>query len=350
MEYYNADRVLAKKDINGREPSIIICVGNRTGGKTTAWGMHVLDRFLSDGRQFMLIYRYAYELEGVSQKFFNDLRGLKYGEYLMEDKIMGKGSYVELHLGKIEDENKPVCGYAVALNKFDAIKKQSHVFTNVWTMLFDEFQPESNVYLPNEIDKFMSIYVSVARGNGQMSRNVRVVLISNPVTILNPYYSILGITDRLRTNTKYMRGDGYIFEQLINTAAAKAQAENTVLRAFTKSSYSAYLTELEYLNDNTNFIGKPEGRGRYYMTVIYGKEHYGIYVYTDQNIYYVSDRADLTYSLNVSIRPADHNSGTVMYTAFPKVIADMRNAFSLGFFRFKNAKCKDVAFELLTIR
>lgn len=54
--------------------------------------------------------------------------------------------------------------------------------------MFDEFQSENNDYCPNEVQKFISVHTSVARGQGKQLRYVPVYMLSNPVTLLNPYY------------------------------------------------------------------------------------------------------------------------------------------------------------------
>ena len=56
-------------------------------------------------------------------------------------------------------------------------------------MIFDEFQSETNHYCTDEIRKFISVHTSVARGQGKQSRYVPVFMLSNPVSIINPYFA-----------------------------------------------------------------------------------------------------------------------------------------------------------------
>ena len=72
----------------------------------------------------------------------------------------------------------------------------------------DEFQSETNHYCSMEVEKLISLHTTVARGNGEMARYVPVYLIGNPVSLLNPYYSAVGITNRIQENTKFIRGKG----------------------------------------------------------------------------------------------------------------------------------------------
>jgi hypothetical protein len=93
-------------------------------------------------------------------------------------------------------------------------------------MIFDEFQSESNHYCSDEIKKFISIHTSVARGQGEQVRYVPVYMLSNPVSLINPYYVELGISNRLRDDTKFLRGHGFILEQGFIDSASVAQKES----------------------------------------------------------------------------------------------------------------------------
>ena len=72
------------------------------------------------------------------------------------------------------------------LNSADSIKKYSHIFSDVDRMMFDEFQSENNDYCPNEVQKFISVLTSVARGQGKQLRYVPVNMLSDPVSLLTP--------------------------------------------------------------------------------------------------------------------------------------------------------------------
>lgn len=89
-------------------------------------------------------------------------------------------------------------------------------------------------------------------------------MISNAVTLLNPYYAALDITDRLISDVKFLRGDGFVLEQGYNESASKLQENSLFNRAFTKSNYVAYASQNVYLNDNHAFIEKMRGQSRCY--------------------------------------------------------------------------------------
>ena len=159
------------------------------------------------------------------------------------------------------------CGYAISLNSADQLKKYSHLFSDISRLMFDEFQSETNHYCSDEIRKFVSVHTSIARGSGKQIRYVPVYMISNPVSIINPYYVELGISPRLDDKTKFLKGDGFVLEQGYVESASLAQKESGFNRAFANNSYVAYASESVYLNDNKAFVEKPDGQSRYLATL-----------------------------------------------------------------------------------
>lgn len=344
-KYYDGTKLLSLKDIDGDTPEIYICTSNRTAGKTTYWNRYVVNRYIKYGEKFMLLYRFSHELDGdIAGKFFKDIGNLFFKEYVMTAKKTKEG-YCELLL------NDVVCGYAVALNNADKIKKCSHFFSDVKRILFDEFMSETNHYLPDELTKFRSIHTSVARGNGEQVRYVPVIMVSNPVTLLNPYYIGMGISNRIRTNTKFLRGVGWVLEQGYNESASNAQKESGFNRAFgTDDKYMQYSAQGAYLNDSLAFIGKVEGDSSYIATIKYEGEYYAIREYAELGILYCDDRADLSRPFKISVTTDDHDVNFVMLKRNSLLIENIRYYFDHGCFRFKNLRCKDVIFKLLSYK
>lgn len=354
MKYYNGDRLLSMMDINGNKPEIFICTSNRSAGKTTWFARRLVQRYLKYGEKFCLLYRYSYELTDCADKFFKDIGRLFFSNYAMESKSMSKGVYHELHIMDASEldsdgpKNYEVCGYAVALNTADTIKKLSHLLSDVQCIMFDEFQSETNHYASNEIAKLLSIHTSIARGNGEMVRYVPVYMISNPVSIINPYYTALGISERLRVNTKFLRGDGYVLEQGFNQAASEAQLQSAFNRAFAKDSYVGYAAQAVYLNDNQAFISQPSGRGRYVCTIKYNDTNYAVREYAEQGYMYVDTNADITFPTRIALTTADHQINYVMLKRNDFQLQVLRQLFELGAFRFKDLRCKEALMKAIS--
>lgn len=340
--YYDGTKLLSLTDINGNRPEIYMCTTNRTGGKTTYFGRLVVNRFLDKREKFGLLYRYNYELDDCAEKFFKDIGELFFNGYTMTSKKRAKGIYHELYL------NGEPCGYAVSINSADQVKKNSHFFSDVKRLIFDEFQSESNTYCPNEIKKFISVHTSMARGQGEQNRYLPVYMLSNPVSIINPYYVELGISSRLTDETRFLRGDGFVLEQGFVESAASAQKSSGFNKAFARNSYVAYSSESVYLNDNKAFVDQPQGVGRYMATLKYNGQTYGIREFAEAGVIYCDDRADETFPLKITVTTDDHELNYVMLKRNDLFLFNLRYYFERGCFRFKDLRCKEAVLKSLS--
>ena len=341
-KYYDGTKLLSMLDINGNKPEIYMCTTNRTGGKTTYFGRLCINRFLDKGEKFGVLYRYNYELDDIVGKFYKDLGSLFFPNYTMTSKRRAKGTFQELFL------NDKSCGYALSLNNADQIKKYSHLFSDIQRMIFDEFQSETNHYCDNETKKFISIHTSIARGQGEQVRYVPVYMLSNPVSIINPYYVEMGISGRLKDDTKFLRGDGFVLEQGYIESASIEQKNSGFNRAFAKNSYTAYSSECVYLNDNKAFVEKPTGKSKYLCTLRYKGSDFALREYAESGLIYCDDKADSSFLTKISVTTDDHNINYVMLKRNDFFLSNLRYFFEHGCFRFKDMRCKEAVLSALS--
>ncbi len=342
VKYYDGTKLLSMLDINGRQPDIYISTSNRSAGKTTYFSRLFVKRFLNHGEKFALFYRYNYEISDVADKFFKELKTLFFPNYEMKSKSRAKGIYHELYL------NDSLCGYAMAINSAEQLKKYSHLFADVQRILYDEFQSENNKYCPNEVTKFLSLLVSISRGGGQQVRRVPVYMLGNLVTVLNPYYIALDVSDKLDNKTKFLKGDGFVIEQGFLSEVAQQQKQTGILRAFKNENYTRYATEAIYLNDNAVFIEKPEGKNNYLATVIIEGCEYALREYPEKGIIYCSENVDKTFPNKITLSAEDMKINYIMLQKNDFFIALMKKFFEVGAFRFQNLKCKKAVFKMLS--
>lgn len=342
MKYYDGTKLLSTKDLDGNPPELFMVTTNRTGGKTTYFGRLMVNRFLKSGKKFGLIYRYNYELDDCAEKFFRDIGSLFFPGMVMTSKRRAAGIFHELFLDDIS------CGYAISLNSADQLKKYSHLFSTVEHLLFDEFQSESNHYCTDEIRKFLSVHKSIARGQGEQVRYVPVYMLANPVSIINPYYVELGISERLRDDTKILRGHGFVLEQGYVDSAAQAQKESGISKAFARNSYVAYSTQAVYLNDNKAFIEKPVGQSRYLATLRYKGTDFGVREFAEAGVIYCDDRADSSFKNKITVTTEDHEINYVMLKRNDLFLSSLRYYFERGCFRFKDLRCKEAILKALS--
>lgn len=342
IEYYDGVKLLSMRDINGCVPELYLCTTNRTGGKTTYFNRLCVNRYLNKGEKFGIIYRFKYEMTDCADKFFNGVKTLFFPTNNMTAKKRQEGAYMELFL---DDKS---CGYAMSLNCADQIKKCSHLLNDVKMLLFDEFQSETGQYCENEVEKLISIHTSLARGDGEQVRYLPVYMISNAVTLLNPYYVELDICSRLTQNAKFIRGDGWVLEQGFIESASRAQKESGFNRAFKANKYVEYASENIYLNDNLSFVEQPKGNSTYLATLRYNGRDYGIREYGDMGIVYCGDKPDSTFPYKITATTEDHGINYVMLKHNDFFLSRMRYFFEKGCFRFKNLTCKEAILKALS--
>lgn len=340
-KYYDGTKLLSMKDINGLTPEIFMTTTNRSAGKTTYFNRMLVNRYKKTGSKFILVYRFNYELVDCASKFFKEIGNLFFKGDEMTEKRKANGIYVELFL------NEQSCGYCVSINYADQLKKFSHLLADAGCMLFDEFQSETNHYVPQEVSKFMSLHTSIARGGGEQVRYLPVYMISNAVSIINPYYMSMGIADRLHSDTNYLKGDGFVLEQGFYQNVADAQVSSAFNRAFKNEQYLLYASQNVYLNDNANMIEKMTGISDYIVTLKNGSKHYGVRRFKETGLFYVDNRADETFPDKIVSNAFEQDAGYMLLGRSNILMAGLRSAFEKGYVRFRNQECKSAFFELM---
>lgn len=340
-EFYNGTKLLSMKDITGQPPEIYLCAGNRTAGKTFFFKRMLVRRFKKTGQKFCVLVRFNYEMDGIAESFFKDIKEVAFPSDDMTMVMVGKGLYAELYL------NGEHCGYCLSLNSADTIKKYSSRFVDISGMFFDEFQSEVGKYCPSEITKFQSIHVSVARGGGKHVRYVPVYMCSNTVSILNPYYYTFGITKRLQDDTKFLRGNGWVLEQTFNENASEAILDSGFGRAFANSDYMQFAGNNGYLLDTNHMIEKIKEEGRYLYQLHDGANIYGVWLMKKSGLVYICEKYDPKHRVKICFRPADQDGTKILISTSAGLLKWHRANFEAGNVRFDSQSAKNSYIDML---
>lgn len=332
--------------MDGNKPSMFLISTNRSAGKTTAVLSDFLEKFRNGGGEFALIYRNRYELK-AAYAVFTDVLSREYSGCAITGKAVADGLFYTLYFNDGEKETQ--CGFAVGLFAIDKMKKYSPLFLNVKRALFDEYQTEDGQYLKNEPQRLMSLIVSMARGGGEQSRTIETYLLSNNVSILNPYYIALGIVERLKPDTRFLRGHGWILEQGYNESASLAVSENPIVKAFTsnQNEYGEYLTSKAYLYDMNSFIHKAKGKSRYLFTLVYGEKELGVREFFETGEIHVNDKPESNSPYLFTFQVKNHNQNTIMLSQASFVWKNIRDAYNGAYLTFSSGEIKNIIFELL---
>lgn len=342
-KYYSLDAIKKKKDLEGKEPSIYLICSNRSAGKTTAVLKESLENFKKNKKQTVLIYRYKYELSSANLIYTGVLNMYKeYGEE-MTTQSCAEGLFYTLLL-----DGEPF-GYAISMSNIDSLKKYSPLFGLVNMAIFDEFMKEDDKYLSNETEKLQSILVTISRGGGYQARDIKLYMLGNMVSILNPYFITFGIHKRLKSDTHFMRGIGWVAEFGFNKSAQDEIQGTGFYRAFQKESYMEYMTENRYLNDNYSFIGKPKGKSKYFATIKHNNKFYGVYEFYELNILFISTKVDKSCRNVITLNANEHSANTLMLSRSSYTIQVISECFKQGAILFEDLECKNAIFDILAL-
>lgn len=350
-EFYSCEKLIHTLDKNGDKPELfIVCSRVRGPGKTFSFTKKLLDDFMADREsKFVLFCRSKLELGGVAEGMFKSMMSIHYPDYDMYEKIQMKSIYSNIYISSGKDDEKEVLhvGYVIPLNSADNIKRISSMFSDSVQGYFDEFQPEDkNTYLSNEVAKFLSIHTSIARGDGQSRRYYPIYFASNTISINNPYFISLGLNRMIQTNTKFYRGEGFVFEKADNPGLVAVHAESGMARAFSQEKSIDY-GDNSWLNDNYACVSKPGnwGRAQYICTLISGNIKLGVKYYPQEMLYYVDYNVDKSAALVFNIK-YDNMEPNIPLIRGSLAMIKLRESMERGIVRFRDLQCKSICMDL----
>ena len=238
--------------------------------------------------------------------------------------------------------------YAISLSNVDAIKKYSPLFSEVDLCILDEFQKEDGKYLKNEVQRLESLLISIARGGGQQSRPIKVFLLGNNISMLNPYFIHFDINRRFRQGTKFIRGKGWIAEFNYNESASNALKSNGLYRAF-DSNYMKTSADNVKLFKEDEFIEKCGGKSKYLFTIKHDGKMWGVREDLNNCKTFVSENYDKNCRNILVFSSGEHASNTVMLGKNSFIMKKLKESYKLGLLRFSNLNAKNVIYDILAL-
>lgn len=324
--YYNYDRIISYNAL------LNMIVGPRGIGKSFGATDFVTNQFIKKGDEFVYLRRYKTELSRGVKNFFSAL--IKENKY-PNNTLSTKG------LTFLIDDK--ICGYAMTLSTAQQLKSSN--FPNVKTIIFDEFliEPGQGHYLKNEVFAFLGLIETIAR-----TRNIRVIMLGNSVSEINPYFLFFDISIPYNNDIKLFK-DGMILLQYINgTEFQKAKKQTRFGKLVSGTDYEDYAIDNKFLDESKMFIEKKSGGSKFSFSFVYKGSIYGVWI--DYNIgkMYVSNDY-INNGLSFATTTDDHSPNTMLYSIAKKY--NCWNSFiqnyKLGNVYFENMKIKNVSKEVL---
>lgn len=306
-------------------------VGNRGAGKTYSAKKWAIKSFLKTGAQFIYLRRYKTEFADF-KNFFADI-SQEFPD--VEFEVKGKNLYI----------NGQLAGYGVSLST--ALTKKSVSYHLVDKIIFDEFVIDSKVihYLSNEVTSFLEFYETVAR----MRDNVRVLFLSNAVSVVNPYFLYWNM--RPKANKRFSKYGHMIIEFVKNQEFIDAKYQTRFGQIIRGTDYGNYAVENEFLKDNANFVEKKSGTARYEFRVHYNGRDYGFWNDYKQGLVYVSEDIDPSKEMQYVLTDSDHKPNMLLVKRASQTYhMDIAiKAYEAGCMRFESMQIKNQCLEIFTI-
>jgi hypothetical protein len=303
--------------------------GNRGAGKTYGSKKLGIKHFKKKGRKFIYLRRYKSEFDDFGN-FFADV-----SQEFPDDEFEVKGKKLFI--------NGECCGYGVALST--ALTKKSVSYHDVDYIFFDEFVIDSKVihYLSNEVSQFLEFYETVAR----LRDNVRVLFLSNAVTVVNPYFLYWNM--KPRNNQKFTRYGHMILENVKDQAFIDAKYKTKFGQIIKGTNYGNYAVENEFLKDNMNFVEKKTGDCKFEFSMVYNQYTYGIWADYKSGLIYMSKDIDPSNKIQFALTDQEHNPNVVLVRNVNRSFL-LRNfvlAYEQGYLRFEDMSVKNQGLEII---
>ena len=244
--WYNAQQLLSYKRLYN------VIVGIRGHGKTYDSVNRLIDTGIREKKlSFVVLVRYIEDIMFIKNSWWSIVEHLypNYEFYSVRRLIYARD--------KTKNETF-VIGEYVALSEYMRVKKTPRPYVKF--RLFDEFLNEENDYLQDEIDKFMSVCDSIIRNRN----DVRVLMVSNTITLINPYFSYFGIN---KLNGRFTKGlHSSIVEFTDSEEFKKYRMKTKFGESIAETRYGNFaLSGAFMLDDMTNVIEKPPYKTKHYL-------------------------------------------------------------------------------------
>lgn len=345
-QYYKGYDLINQLDARGQNPKIFMSNTNRTAGKTTFFELLLIQYARQYNRKFCIIVREKMEVD-APESFFDNLMDYYYPESLMHSKFVIKGVINEIYFDNVS------VGYCVSLKDVVKLKKYSSVFREVDLSLFDEVQPEDGKYVPDEVNKLISLISSISRGGGEQARTVLLFMLSNNISVMNPYFLNLEIYKKLPTQiteeAQYVRGDGYVCEFLFNKYAAEEMKDKSTALVFS-SRYNLMNVSAEFMINCNSFVEeKIPGKSTYLFTLKYESDHMAVRRMNNSGIIYVTGTWDKSFKTMIALTDLDHDELTLQLRRSTFYMQILRDSYAVGKLRFSTLAIKDRIIKLLGV-
>ena len=325
-------------DLFSRNAVFNVVIGPRGDGKTYGAKEHVIKNAITKGEQFILLRRFKTEL-GTRTSFFDDIaRNMlkRFPGYAF--RVQGLEAQM-LPPGSTTAEGKPkwvTIGFFVALS--NSQQKKSVSYSRVTTVIFDEFIIDKGAlhYLPNETKALLDFYITVDR----YQERCRVIMISNTVSIMNPYFIEWNI--RPGKDAEWItKGDGFVCVHLIRDNAFAREVKKTRVGKFIEGTeYADYAVDGVFLDNNMEMLRPKTPEARYYATIETSTGTFSWWIDYITGFFYIQEKRPKVETVWTML-PERMSEEKYLMLSNDKSLMKLRSAFSRGRLFFSSAQARN---------
>lgn len=302
--------------------------GNRGGGKTYGSKKWCAKHFLKTDNKFMWVRRYKDEFTGNS-KFFSKVAAEFPGREL---KVKGDSYLID---GK-------QAGYKMVLST--SRMRKGIEYPDCDTIVFDEFLIDKGVYhyMPGDVEIFLDLIDTVFRGRD----DVRVILLANAISVVNPYYDYFHILPPAGVG-RVVKND-ILVETVADPDFVEAKRKTRFGRLIDGTEYGAYNIDNIYRHDTADFIEKKKGRCKYLFTISISGDSFGVWMNLELGKIYCTEKTEPDYPQRYALTLDDHRPNTLLLSTMSKNfhLKNFAKQFRLGNVYAENQKVKKMLFSV----
>ena len=329
--WFNVDRTLSHNCY------INMITGNRGVGKTYNSLKRCIKNFLNKGEQFVYMRRYKSEMEGGKKEaIFNSLIA---DRVFPDHELTVKG-------WKMYCDGKEM-GFFIPLSCSQSFKSVSYDL--VTTIIFDEFiVDKAHIrYLKDEMNVFFDVLETVFR----MRENVRVLMLSNAISIYNPYFVFYGVKNLDMSKEFNKPAPDVLIQYVKNEAYIEAKKNSRLGRLIHGTEYEKYSVENEWLLDNKHFVAQKTNAAKNMYNITYMSHTFGVWIDYDEGKFYCSRKYNKNRNLHYVLTNSDFKPNTLLIMGAKKdpVLKLFVENYKLGNVLFEDNNIKSTFIEIFQL-
>lgn len=328
FRFYNPANILSKfRAVN-------ISCGTRSTGKTYGWSRYLIKRYIEKGDKFVWMRRTDKDIERIAPTWFDNIQ---------HDKAL-KGHKFSTTNKEILVDDK-VAGYFVAVSQANKYKSVAYEVENV---VYDEFLADDMRYLGRMDDPsyeprlVMNFMRTVSRRHNSPYYPVRLVLLANHISIVNPYFTYFGLDPYISPDTQTLDLGSSIYLEMFDIDDITSDFMKSPLgQVMQRTPDRAYSEGSSTLLDNNKFIiDKPTGKGNYQANLVYQGTIYALWLYGDSGYYYITTKGIDSSRSTIAMTGDDHNTNYIMINMYKDLFKSLKGAYECGAVRFDGQRSK----------